>query len=729
MRIAQRRAAPHVVVVTPELWGVTRENGGISTSVFHFARLFSRRGDRVTVLVGLAKESGVAEEWARRYDAEGIEIRTAVASWPSHDASDRFATDSPFGRVAEAVADAFPADADVVYFQDWCGLGVTALQRRELGLAASHAPTVTVLRGSSAWARPGSDLPADEDGSRRALDRAERSAVELSDFVVSPSRSYRDHLRDSGVRLPGGARTRVLPHPWLPLAGSRAVGPPGRAFRRLVYFGRLDTWKGLDLFLDALAELARGGLLRGLDQIVFMGREGEHRRGGLEHVAAEVAGHGLESVFPTDLDSCAVVEALSDLAPDGLVVVPSLRENFPNAVIEASLVEGLNAIYSNVGGVPQIVGSAGRRQLFVPETGALATMLVRWLERGPRRAGELASYDWRKANSDWLAFHEEVLGARIRTPRPTSPRLPLSLLPGRAARPRSMSVVVSTYEWPEALNAVLRGLAEQSDPDFEVVVADDGSGAGTEAMVDSWRAAFGDRLARAWQPDEGFRLARALDLAALACRGDWLVFINGDSVPRRHFVRALRAAFRAGWFVAGRRIQLSRALTASVLGDGLPVHRWSAARWLRFRSQAGPVLALTNRDRRRVGARRLPPFEPVDRGYGYLLGVGRGEFERVNGYDTRFVGWGEEDVDLAVRLQRLGLRCGHGGPQATLLHLWHESLAVRDRPNWWLLRDTEQSDRIEARVGLRELASESGGTQVSANRVGASSSSREPVYR
>ena len=89
--------------------------------------------------------------------------------------------------------------------------------------------------------------------------------------------------------------------------------------------------------------------------------------------------------------------------------------------------------------------------------------------------------------------------------------------------------------------------------------------------------------------------------------------------------------------------------------------------------------------------------------YGYLLGVHRTDFERVNGYDMRFEGWGEEDVDIAVRLRRIGLRCGHAGPDGTLIHLAHESDVPIERPNWYLLQATEQSDRIEAVDGLREL--------------------------
>jgi hypothetical protein len=118
----------------------------------------------------------------------------------------------------------------------------------------------------------------------------------------------------------------------------------------------------------------------------------------------------------------------------------------------------------------------------------------------------------------------------------------------------------------------------------------------------------------------------------------------------------------------------------------------------------GSIGALTRRDRRRVGSQGVPEFVPHDRTYGYLLGVFRQDFERVNGYDMRFEGWGEEDVDIAVRLRRIGLRCGHAGPDGTLIHLSHESHVPMNRPNWYLLQETERSDRIEAVEGLDELA-------------------------
>ena len=95
-----------------------------------------------------------------------------------------------------------------------------------------------------------------------------------------------------------------------------------------------------------------------------------------------------------------------------------------------------------------------------------------------------------------------------------------------------VSVVVVTYEWPEALDLTLRALADQDDPAFEVVVADDGSGPDTAAVVERWQQTFGDRLRHVWQPDEGWRQGRNRNLGALEARGDYLVFLDGDCLVR-----------------------------------------------------------------------------------------------------------------------------------------------------------------------------------------------------
>jgi glycosyltransferase involved in cell wall biosynthesis len=289
---------------------------------------------------------------------------------------------------------------------------------------------------------------------------------------------------------------------------------------------------------------------------------------------------------------------------------------------------------------------------------------------------------------------------------------------------RSVSVVLATYERADALDVVLRAFSEQDDAEpFEVVIADDGSGESIARVIERWRGRL--ELTHAWQPDEGFRKARILDLAALAARGEHLLFLDGDCVPRRTFMSAVARAARPGWFLTTKRIELGERFTRRVIEEGLPVWRWSAAEWLvRAPREVGrPGYLLPARDRRRPWRPNQPEFYPPFNAY-CLFGVDREDFERVNGYDARCVRSTDgEDQDLAIRLRRTGLRCGWPGPRATVLHLWHAVREDRsDAPR--LFRETQASAHVQAVVGLRELAAEAHATRAAADAAAARPSKR-----
>lgn len=295
----------------------------------------------------------------------------------------------------------------------------------------------------------------------------------------------------------------------------------------------------------------------------------------------------------------------------------------------------------------------------------------------------------------------------------------------------NVTVVVATYEWPEALDVVLRALAEQDDHAFDVVVADDGSGPDTAAVVENWREGGPLRVTHVWQPDDGWRKSRILNLGALAATGRYIVFLDGDSIPRTSFVAAVRRAMLPGEFVASKRLLLSQELSRRVLEDERPVWRWSAARWVFCaprelfrgdREQGRPGVLVPIRDRRRPWRADQAEFTAPYEAYGFCLGMWRTDFERVNGFDLRFENWGGEDEDIAARLRRAELRCGWPGPRATMLHLWHEPKPGTMPSNKELVKESLASEHIEAVRGLRELAA-----QERANRVAASSQSNEPV--
>nr|MCU0951181.1 glycosyltransferase [Burkholderiaceae bacterium] len=142
-----------------------------------------------------------------------------------------------------------------------------------------------------------------------------------------------------------------------------------------------------------------------------------------------------------------------------------------------------------------------------------------------------------------------------------------------------ISVIVTTYNRPDALRAVLDGLVAQTEHDIEVRVADDGSRDDTRALVLDAARAAPIPVHHVWQEDRGFRAGAARNRAAAGARGDYLVFLDGDCVPRPDFIAQHRELAEPGWMVAGNRILLSEPFTQRVLAQRVPIHGWSTDRW------------------------------------------------------------------------------------------------------------------------------------------------------
>ena len=266
-----------------------------------------------------------------------------------------------------------------------------------------------------------------------------------------------------------------------------------------------------------------------------------------------------------------------------------------------------------------------------------------------------------------------------------------------------ISVIVTTYNRVDALGAVLRGLDHQTDRDFEVIIADDGSGAATREFL-AWRAARLDRpLKHVWHEDRGFRAAEIRNRGILASSGDYCVFLDGDCIPRPNFIAVHRRLAEPGWFVTGNRVLLDRDLTERVLAQSLEPEQWSLATWLALRA------------RRQIN--RLAPLVPMAAGplrklrAGAWLGarscnlaVWRSDLDLLDGFDAAFSGWGLEDSDLLIRLLHAGVRRKDGNFATGVLHLWHPESDRSYLPdNQRRLDEVTASDRVRALEGLSRL--------------------------
>lgn len=253
-----------------------------------------------------------------------------------------------------------------------------------------------------------------------------------------------------------------------------------------------------------------------------------------------------------------------------------------------------------------------------------------------------------------------------------------------------LSIVVSTYNAPRQLGLVLDGLARQTDPDFECLVADDGSGPETAAVVAACAARL--RLIHSWQKDDGFRAAAARNRAVALAAGELIAFLDGDCVPSPHYAADAKSLMRRAGrvYLQGHRVILAETLSASIASvDGIFAPGWL---W-RHRRHLGNI---KNGFRFPWPLRRSRSLRGV-RSCNMILR--RADLEAVNGFDESFVGWGHEDRDIVSRLFALGVRRADARGRLVVYHLWHpEQDRTRADAN---LRRAESARPPRAAEGLR----------------------------
>ena len=313
---------------------------------------------------------------------------------------------------------------------------------------------------------------------------------------------------------------------------------------------------------------------------------------------------------------------------------------------------------------------------------------------------------WQLARKYYLALPFRVLRDRKRRWRDRL-RQRLGLGAWRrhslAARAELISIIMTTYNRDDALEAALRALSRQSDRNFEIIVAEDGSRPETARAVERWAPRLPVTLKHARQEHDGFRGGEIRNRSIRASAGTYCIFLDGDCLPRSDFVATHRALAQPGWFVTGNRILLSREFTAAVLAEGTAVETWSSrhadARTPARRGQSPAAGRCACRSDRcaicraagRACSRAISPSPAED-------------LDRIDGFDAAYTGWGREDSDLVVRLQHAGVRRKDGRFATGVLHLWHVQNDRSQLPaNEARLDAAIRSDRVRALKGLSFL--------------------------
>lgn len=226
------------------------------------------------------------------------------------------------------------------------------------------------------------------------------------------------------------------------------------------------------------------------------------------------------------------------------------------------------------------------------------------------------------------------------------------------------SLIISTYNWPQALQLCLLSVQQQSVLPNEIIIADDGSSADTQQVIDLMQNNFPVRLVHIWQKDEGFQLSKIRNKAIAAASYDYVIQVDGDLVLHKHFIKDHIQLSKRGSFITGSRVLMNKQLSQKLI-------ELSMTRISLFE----PGLAnLSNRFYiswlRMYLADRYKPKDIFSL-RGCNMAFWKDDLIRVNGYNEDFQGWGKEDNEIAARLLNSGLQKRTIKFGGIVFHIYH----------------------------------------------------------
>jgi len=256
-----------------------------------------------------------------------------------------------------------------------------------------------------------------------------------------------------------------------------------------------------------------------------------------------------------------------------------------------------------------------------------------------------------------------------------------------------ISLLISTYEQPESLGKVLRGVSRQTRWPDEIFITDDGSGEATRQVIDQWRPTARIPVHHLWHPHEGFRKVILLNKAVAAATGDYLVFTDGDCVAHQDYIADHECLAEQGFWVQGRRCYVKEPFVSQFEAGKTSAWRWmlagkigGVAKGVRLPT---PVVFRNTRQRGIIGCN---------------MAFWRADVLAVNGFDEAYLGRGiGPDSDLGTRVYNLGRERKFVYGRAIVFHLDHpvvprDNLAAK---KIWL-EETIRTGKVRCERGLQQ---------------------------
>ena len=260
-----------------------------------------------------------------------------------------------------------------------------------------------------------------------------------------------------------------------------------------------------------------------------------------------------------------------------------------------------------------------------------------------------------------------------------------------------ISVIFTTYNSPVWLEKVLWGFNAQTDGNFEVLVADDGSRDETRELIDKFRQQARFELHHIWQPDDGFQKCRVLNKAIVAATGGYIVMTDGDCIPRNDFVAAHRQAAQPGCYLSGGYFKLPMETSKLISQDDITSGRCFDKDWLVQHGVKSSIkLMKFTKSPFRAGLYNL--LTRTNRTWnGHNASCWKEDALRVNGFDER-LRYGGLDCEFGDRLVNAGIKPMQIRYKAICIHLDH-ARGYASEETWKhnrVIRDATKHNKVVA---------------------------------
>ncbi|GGD57078.1 glycosyltransferase family 2 protein [Muriicola marianensis] len=234
-----------------------------------------------------------------------------------------------------------------------------------------------------------------------------------------------------------------------------------------------------------------------------------------------------------------------------------------------------------------------------------------------------------------------------------------------------ISIVVSTYNSEAWLEKVLWGFQYQTFKDFEVVIADDGSGPATRKLLEEMQKKVFYPIIHIWQEDDGFQKSRILNKAVVACNAPYIIMTDGDCIPREDFVEVHYINKEPGYFISGGYYMLPMNISKAITREDIEKQNCFNIHWLK--NMGIPKTFKNNKlTARGFISKFFNTITPTNASWnGHNSSGWKKDILNVNGFDERMQ-YGGQDRELGERLFNFGIRSKQLRYSAVCVHLDHK---------------------------------------------------------